>query len=198
VAGKHKPGYRAPRTGQKRKTRQPFVIDGMNEKVRAEIQQRRAKGETWQEISDASLEFAGRAFAVSLLQRWYDVRVEQVHREVMAQSDRARELAAAFAGKGFEKLPEAVQAALSSALFALAEDHDDASRGKFIKGMGELAWLLARNRQLDQEDQRLKLEAKKLDSVASKVRGLKGEIGKKKLTSEELAKKLDEIYDIAS
>src|SRR3972149_2470873 len=194
MRGQKKPGARA---GEKRKSRMPFAIDAMPEKTREEIQKRRAAGQTWQEISDASPSFAGRLLAVSVLQRWYDVRVEQVQREVLAQPEPSRALAAAFAGKGFEKLPEAVQAALSSAIFSLAEEQDEAGRAQFIKSMGDLAWLLARNRQLDQEERRLELEARKLETIVSKVQGLKKDVEKKKLSPAERARKVGEIYDIA-
>lgn len=191
ASGKHKPGYRRPRTGEKRKTRQPLLIDKMSETVRAEIQTRRARGETWDEIAEAV------KLPSSTLKRWYDIRVEQVNAEVMAQAARARELAAAFAGRGFERLPESVQSALSSAIFALAERTDDASRAQFIKGMADLAWLLARQRQLDQEEKRLAIEKEKLDAIVAKVRNLKDGVEKKKLSPEELKRKIDEIYGIA-
>jgi len=170
----------------------------MPEPVRQEIMRRRAAGETWQEISDASPTFAGEKLALETLRRWYDVRVEQVQHEVAAQAERARSIAAAFAGKGFENLPESVRTALSAAVFSLAEEQDEASRGKFMKSLTDLGWLLARNRQLDQEERRLLLEAKKLDAIVAKVEGVKKAAGKKKLSSEELARTLDEIYGIAS
>jgi hypothetical protein len=196
MQGQHKPGYRRPRTGEKRRTRQPLRIDSFPEEVRKKVQELRAAGETWEEISEASRKFAGEHLAVSTLHRWYDLRVAQAHAETMKEYERARALAASFAGKSFEKLPQAVQSGLSSAIFSLAESQDEASRGKFIKSMGDLAWLLARNRQLDQEDKRLGLEAKKLEAVVAKVQGLRKDVEKKKLSSEELARKLDEIYDL--
>lgn len=197
MKGQHKPGYHRPRTGEKRQVRQPLAIDKLPEAVRMQIQKRRAAGQTWEEISEASAEFAGKPLAVTTLHRWYDLRIEQVRREVMAQAERAREVAAAFAGKGFEKLPEAVQAGLSTAIFALAESQDEASRNKFLKAMSEFSWLLARHRQLDQEDRRLALESKKLETLSLKIRGLKDAVAKKKMNPQDLAKKLDEIYDIA-
>lgn len=189
-AGNHKPGYRAPRTGEKRKTRQPLRIDKLPEETRADIQTRRAKGETWDEIAEAT------KLPPTTLKRWYDLRVEQVNAEVMAQAARARELAATFAGKGFERLPESVQSALSSAIFAMAERQDDESRARFIKEMGGLAWLLARQRQLDQEERRLEIERKKLDVIAAKARVPKDAVEKKKVTAAELQQRLDEIYGI--
>lgn len=196
MKGEHKPGYRPPRTGEKRHTRQPLKIDKLAPKVRADILKARAEGMTWEETAEFASNSAGESLAVSLVHRWYDIRVEQVQREVMQQAERSRAIAGAFAGKGFEKLPEAVQNALSSTIFSMAEQQDDKSREQFTAGMNRLAWLLARNRQLDQEDKRLGLESKKLDAMVAKVQGLKNDVKKKKLSSEELAKKLDEIYDI--
>jgi hypothetical protein len=79
---KRRSGYHWPRVGEKRRSRQPFIIDSMPEQVRVEIQKRRAAGDTWQEISEASATFAGRTLPVSMLHRWYAVRVEQVQREI--------------------------------------------------------------------------------------------------------------------
>lgn len=191
MKGQHKPGYKKPRTGDKRSTRQPFKIDSLPLEVRDEIQKLRANGQTWQEISEAT------GLSASTLRDWYDVRIEQVQAEVLAQAEHSRTLAASFAGKGFEKLPESVQAALSSAIFAMAESQDVKSRQVFITRMNELAWLLARNRQLDQEDKRLAIEGKKLETIVAKITGVKKDMAKKKMTSEELAQKLDEIYGIA-
>jgi hypothetical protein len=178
-----------PLTGEKRKTRQPLRIDKLPEEVRTEIQQRRAKGETWDEIADAT------KLPPTTLKRWYDIRVEQVNAEVMAQAERARVLAAEFAGKGFDRLPEAVQNALASAIFGMSEQQDETGRLRAAKGLAEIGWLLARTRQLDQEDKRLGLEAKRLDAI--RIKAKVSDTAKKKMSSEELARKLDEIYDIA-
>lgn len=196
MKGEHKPGYRRPRTGERRSVRQPLRIDGLSQEVRDAILKARAEGCTWEETAEWASKKAGASLAMSVVHRWYDLRVEQVQKEVMEQAERSRAIAAAFSGKGFEKLPEAVQSALSTAVFALAEEQDEKSRLKFIAGMNQLAWLLARNRQLDQEEKRLALESKKLEAVVAKVQGLKKAVEKKKLSSEELARKLDEIYDI--
>ena len=196
MKGEHKAGYRRPRTGEERRWHQPLRIDKLSQETRDAILKARAEGCTWEETAERASKIAGETLAMSVVHRWYDLRVAQVQKEVMEQAERSRAIAAAFAGKGFEKLPEAVQSALSSAVFALAEEQDEKSRLKFIAGMNQLAWLLARNRQLDQEEKRLALESKKLDAIVAKVQGLKQAVEKKKLSPEELARKLDEIYDI--
>ena len=75
--GKHRPGYRRPLTGQPRKVRQPFLINRLPAKTRERIEELRAEGKTWEEISARSLEFSPRRLAVSVLHRWFDVHVEQ-------------------------------------------------------------------------------------------------------------------------
>ncbi len=130
MQGEHRPGYRRPRTGEKRAVRQPLAIDKLSEEVREKIQKLRAEGKTWEEISEQSLKFAGKELAVSTLHRWYDIRIEQVQRDVLAQSERARALAAAFAKKGFAELPEATVNALSSEVFSVMEDGTPRERKK--------------------------------------------------------------------
>src|SRR5712691_10458429 len=97
--GEHRPGYRPPRTGEKRKLRKVLRIDKLSETVRAEIQKRRAQGETWDEIAEAI------KLPASTLKRWYDIRVEQVQAEVHRQAEMSRAFAAGF--KEFKDLPEA-------------------------------------------------------------------------------------------
>jgi hypothetical protein len=210
MKGEHKPGYRPPRTGEKRAVRQPLKIDKLAQEVRNAILKARADGKTWEETAEAASKWNGEKLAPSVVHRWYDLRVAQVQREVMNQAEWSRVLAARFADKGIEKLPEAIQNALASTVFSLAELQDERSRQQFMAGMIRLADLQARGRELDQEDKRvaleskkvdqedkrLELESKKVDAILAKVQGLKGDVQKKKLNSEELAKKLDEIYDI--
>src|SRR5882757_422080 len=114
MRGEHKKGYKRPKTGEQRETRQPLRIDKLSEEVREEILNARAAGKTWEETAECASKKAGESLAASVVHRWYDLRVEQVQREVLAQSERARALASAFAGKEFKDLPEAAMNALSS------------------------------------------------------------------------------------
>jgi hypothetical protein len=84
-----------PGVGARRKTRQPLKIDKLPQEWRDWIQKQRAKGSTWAEIEEMSattLPWESEASAKALfsakrlpetnLIRWYDLRVEQVNREI--------------------------------------------------------------------------------------------------------------------
>jgi hypothetical protein len=159
-AGRHRPGYRRPRTGEPRQTRQPLRIDRLPEEIRQEIQRRRARGETWKEIEQASASFAGERLPMNTLSRWYDLRVEQVQKEVMAQSERARAMAAAFASKGFEDLPEAAVNALSAQVFTLMENKGgaefEASLGNLVVVLSKLITAQAKQKQVELAEKKFK------------------------------------------
>jgi hypothetical protein len=160
MKGEHKPEYRRPRTGERRKTRQPFAIDSLAPEVRDEILKARAGGATWEETAERASKVAGSSIAVSVAHRWYDVRVEQVQKEVMAQSERAREIAAAFAGKGFKDLPEATVNALSAQVFTLMESKGgaefEASLGKLAMVLSKLITAQAKQKQVELAEKKFK------------------------------------------
>ena len=183
MAAKHKPEYGWPRTGQKRRTRQPFLIDTLPEEVRGEIQRRRAAGQTWPEISAASEKFAGRVLSISVLQRWYDVRVEQVQREVLAQAERARTLAAAFTGKSFKDLPEATMNALAAQVFQVMESKGGAD---FEESLGSLGLVLAKMIAAQSASKRAEIEGQKIELARKKFEELKSKADK--VTNEAAAK----------
>jgi len=173
MQGEHKPGYRPPRTGEKRSTRQPLKIDKLDPKVRADILKARAEGLTWEETAEFASKSAGESLAVSLVHRWYDIRVEQVQREVMEQAERSRVIAGAFAAKGFEGLPEAAVNALSSEVFAIMEAGTPAEREK---GLGNLVFVLsslmkaqAAKKRVELEREKIELAKKKFDELRDKA-----------------------------
>lgn len=208
MRGEHKPGYVRPRTGEKRETRQPLKIDSLAEDVRKAIQKARADGKTWEETAELASKSAGEPLAVSVVHRWYDLRVDQVQKEVMQQSARARVFAAKLAQSEFRNISEAAINLLSSEAFNLAESGDPGARLKAGMILVQLAMRIKRGEleterlELDRkkfvevDKEKLALEKQKLEAVVAKVRGLKEVVEKKKMSSEELARKLDEIYDI--
>lgn len=173
MKGEHKPGYRAPRTGEKRKTRQPLKIDALPQKVRDGILKARANGATWEETAAFASVENGASLAVSVVHRWYDLRVAQVQREVMEQAERARVLAAAFAATGFKDLPEAAVNALSSQVFAITEAGTPAAREK---GLSNLVFLLsgmikaqAAQKRVELEREKIELAKKRFDELREKA-----------------------------
>jgi hypothetical protein len=178
MKGEHKPGYARPRTGEKRVTRQPLRIDKFPQVVRDEILGARAAGKTWEETAECASHVAHESLAVSVVHRWYDLRVEQVKREVMAQAERAREIAAAFAGKGFKDLPEAAVNALSSQVFTLMESKGGAALESSLINLAlvisKLITAQAKQKQVELAEvkfRELKLNAEKATNDAAKKLG---------------------------
>ena len=183
MKGQHKPEYRRPRTGEKRSSQQPFAIDKLPESVRIEIQKRRAKGHTWQEIAEASEKFAGKSLAVSTLQRWYDVRVAQVQKEVLQQAERSRQFAATFAGKEFKDLPDSTMNALASQVFDVMEKQGQAG---FEESLGNLGIVLAKMIAAQSASKRAEIEGQKIELAKKKFEDLKSKADK--VTNEAAAK----------
>jgi hypothetical protein len=165
-----------PKTGEKRQVRQPLKIDKLPVGMRDRIQAERAAGRTWEEIEELSPGFlewkdvpddVHRLFPKcrlphTSLARWWDLRVDQVRRDVMKRAETARELAAAFAGRGMEKLPEAVMNALRDLVFSVLEQSDAKSKGAAIKSLSELGWLVSEMQKSKVQEERLKVEGRRV------------------------------------
>jgi len=203
MKGEHKPGYRRPRKGEKRAVDQPFKLDRLPQEVRdAILTARNQDGKTWEETAEIASKVAGRPISATSVRRWYDVRVAQVNAEVMKEAEASRVIAAEFAAMGFEKLPAATMNALSGEVFNIAKAKNSAERQA---ALSNLAFLLSKmitaeagRDKLEIEKRKVKLAEQKLDAVRAKLSGVKDAVagGKKKVSREELAKKLDEIYGL--
>lgn len=208
---------RKARTGERRLVRQPLKIDKLPLELRDRIQEERAAGKTWAEIEDASPRFPewndispevqalfpDRRLPGRTLLRWWDLRVEQVRREMMQQAEVAKGLAVAFAGRGMKELPEAVMNALRDLIFSVLEHSDEKNRGKVIKSLSDLGWLLNDYRKVEIKERQQQTSERalqlRIEQMQAKVATLKRDVEKKKeLTAEELKKKLDEIYGLGA
>jgi hypothetical protein len=209
-----------PKTGDKRRTRQPLKMDRLPAELLDRVIAERAVGRTWDEIEELSprfdewektaaeirAQFHGLRLPRATLQRWYDIRVEQVKREMLADQVRAREVAAIFAGKEFKDLPDAVRNALGDKVFTLMQAGGDKNQSKTLKGLLELGWLLAQQKKLEIQERKQNVTEKELELkiqlVRDKVEKLKKDVdgsGKKKqISPEELKKRVDEIYGLSA
>src|SRR5262249_20136012 len=152
-----------PKTGEKRLTRQPLKMDRLPAELLDRVMSERAAGRTWPEIEELSPRFEewektpeavraglpGLRLPHTTLHRWHDLRVEQVKREVLADQARAREIAALFAGKKFEDLPDVVRTAISDQLFSMMQNGDAKSRLTAVKGLLALGDLLNEQRKTE-------------------------------------------------
>lgn len=170
-----------PKTGEKRQVRQPLSIDKLPEDVRDEIRKLRVAGYTWSEIEERSAKFvkweslSTRVLELfpemhiprSNLQRWYDLRVEQVMEETAAQAERARVLADAMSKQAPEGLDKAVLNALRDQVFSVFEAADSSNRQRLTKELMSFFELLQIERRNDIRQEAVTLEGKKV-SIAEK------------------------------
>lgn len=170
MRGQHRPGYRKPRTGERRQVRQPFAIDKLPEAVRQEILRARAEGATWEETAERATKAAAQPVSASMAHRWYYVRVDRVQKDVLAQAERARALAATFAQKGFRELPEAALNALSAEIFGAMEAKSPDGRAE---ALGKLVFLLSKLITAQAKEKSVEIESRKLDLARKKFEELR-------------------------
>lgn len=175
ASGQHRPGYRRPRTGEKRRVRQPLKIDLLPAAARDRIVALRAEGKTWAETAQAT------GLPVKSLHTWYDLRVEQVQAEVMKRAERARILAGKFLEKDFGKLTESFRNALATEFFALLEAEEQGEQARASEALTGIGKLIARMRMLDLQQEKYGLERQKLERLIQGGQKLAGEIEQGKL-----------------
>jgi hypothetical protein len=178
-----------PKTGERRKTNQPLKIDKLPEPVREAIQYiRNHQFKTWKQIEEQSEkpyskdwvkdgggfidwptldpevldEFAGLRIPDASLHRWYDLRVNQVQRQVLAESEIARNFARKFSGAGIDGANDAVINAMRDEVFALAGKMDSGSRAMYMDALGNLTLAMARIQRVDIQKRKVQVDERKL------------------------------------
>jgi hypothetical protein len=196
-----------PKTGEKRRTRQPLKIDRLPVEVRDAIQKLRAQGKTWLEIEELSslpldkggfvnwdalptavLElFPDLRIPHSNLHRWYDVRVEQVAAEVLERAEQARSIAKMFAAAGLDKTNEAVMNAARDIIFSMLQASDSKSQKDAAKALLALAEIVQQSRSNDIRERAVAVDERKIKALEARE-----ELMRRKLEAEteKAAKKL--------
>jgi hypothetical protein len=187
---KARPSRKArPKTGERRKTNQPLKIDKLPEEVRQSITYiRNHQFKTWDQIEEQSAksyskdwvkdgggfidwtkldpealdEFPGLKLPSSSLHRWYDLRVNQVQRQILAESEIARNFATKFSGAGIDDANEAVINAMRDEVFALAGKMDSGSRALYMDALGNLTLAMARIQRVDIQKRKVQADERKL------------------------------------
>ena len=213
-----------PKTGEKRETNQPLKIDRLPESAREAITYlRNARGKTWEQIEEISArayskdwakdgggfidwpavdpdvldEFSGLKLPKSSLHRWYDLRVAQVRRQILAEAETSRAFAEKFTGAGIEGANAAVINALRDEVFALASSMDSISRAQYMTALNDLTLAMTRIQRVEMQKRKVEVEERRVTQLekdsALKRKRLESETesAAKKLSKGELT--LDDI-----
>src|ERR1035437_2591655 len=214
-----------PKTGEERKSHQPLKIDQLPQSAREAIE-KLYDYRTWSEISAQSAKpysakwkedgggfidwenielrvlelFPEMKLPKSSLHRWFDLRISQARKRVLAESAQAREFAAAFAGSDLLNSNSAVINALRDQVFNLIQSAGIGDKALFATGLKDLTLAMSRMQRVELMERRVAVEEKavqmKLDlvkqkagSLISKTEGREG-TPPAKLTREELLEKV--------
>jgi hypothetical protein len=171
---------RHPKTGERRMRRRSLQLDALPLAMLDRIRAERAAGRSWTEIEQSSPQwpeweqaepealasFPHRRLPHSSLQRWHDLRVEQVRREQEKQSRAAHAIAGQLAAHGFSNLDSAVKNALGEAVFGLLAE--GAGKDEVMKALYQLSRLLISLDRAEIGRSRLLFDQKRLELLAQK------------------------------
>jgi hypothetical protein len=197
-----------PRTGERRKTRQPLKIDKLPPAVHDAIQ-RLHNDKTWEEIEALSAEPCGpgelgfvdwdnlsaaarRAFPErriphTTLHRWYDLRVAQVHADVMRQAAQAQKITEFFASASAPEADVAVvNAAREQIMSLISEGASARDRLQIAGALTELGHLAQAARGNDIKERKLSADERKIAMLERREAAL---MRKLEAETEKLAKK---------
>ena len=172
-AGKHREAYRRPRTGEKRRTRQPTAIEKLpgelRDKVRAFVddarngrcrcQKQPQHRHSWEGMEEVANQEFGFQFGGEVYRRDHDIFVEQVRRENLERNQSFQTLVEAFAARGIEGLPAAAMNALTGESLAALNAKDPEVRQAAMLSFGVV---LAKLLTAKAAQEKLSLEKEKL------------------------------------
>jgi hypothetical protein len=172
------------KTGERRKVRQPFYIDRLPPAVHQEILRlHNEKNTSWEQIEALSAEkpenggfvkwdelprstlekFPNLRIPRSNLQRWFDVRVEQIQEDVMRQAQQARVIAQQFAKSNLLNSDQAVvNAARDLIMGMLGENTSLGARTYAIKALIALNGTLQRSQTNKLRERQVAVEERKI------------------------------------
>jgi hypothetical protein len=201
------------KTGEPQRSKQPLSIDRLPGEMQDKIQEERAKygksflriedeSPKWKEWNDVDSKtaalFPGRRLPHSNLQRWWDLRKEQVKAQLMAETEQARAIAEAFANRDLEGAENGALNAIRDMAFSVMQSASLGDRARAMEALLEYGHLVAKFKRIELGKEKVRLESERLNLIAMKVKGLKSDVEKKKLTPKEMKDKLDEIYGLTA
>jgi hypothetical protein len=167
------------KTGERPQVRQPLKIDKLSPEFREHIQSLRAENKTWLEIEELSPKFEqwnketaeakrlfpGLRLPHTNLSRWYDLRVEQVMREKLAEAQRDREYVEKLANDIFPGTADAVTNALRQRVFALMQARGEKNDTKLLQALSDFGWLIAQFQKVQIQRDKVELEKEKTETA---------------------------------
>ncbi len=184
-----------PKTGEPREVHQPLKIDLLPQAAKDAIQELYDRGATWMEIEERSAQPYSKDWAKdgggfidwesldlkvleqfplmrlpkSSVHRWFDIRISQARAQVLAESEKARQWAAAFAGKSLPQANAAVINALRDLVFGLMQNVGQGDKGKFLDGLKDLTLAMTRMQRVELQQKRVEAELAKIDAERAKL-----------------------------
>lgn len=188
-SGKHRPGYKRPKLGERRRQRKPLAIDRLPPETREHIQALRATGHSWMDIA------AETGLSLYKLRNWYDQRIEQALAEVEQRRRVTDDLVEKWGAGPLKRLDKASLNRLSAEIF-----EGGLSPELYLRALDSMLKATGRNRQLDLEEGRQSLERDKFEAMKSKGQKLAAEVetAARKGTEvdlKQLAAKVREVYE---
>jgi len=191
-----------PKTGERRKTKQPLKIDLLPEDARKAITYlRNTKFKTWEAISEQSAKpyskdwakdgggfidwptldpelldaFEGLKLPVSSLHRWYDLRVLQVQDQILRESETARAFAEKFSAAGIDDPNNAVINAMRDEVFALAGKMESGSRSDYMAALNQLTLAMSRIQRVQMTKLKVQSDIAKSEAERAKIVAASGD-----------------------
>jgi len=184
-----------PKTGEEREVNRTLKIDLLPQAAKDASQQLRDRGLTWPEIEAQSAkpfsrdwakdgggfidwdaidtrvleEFPDLKLPKSTLHRWWDLRIEQVRKQVLIESEGARKWAEEFASKSLEGSNAAVINALRDQVFTMMRGVGPDDRQQFVKALQNLTLAMSRIQRVELQQKRVEADLAKLEAERAKL-----------------------------
>lgn len=205
------------KTGDKRERDRVLKIDLLPQAVKDAIAELRDRGRTWKEIEEQSAlphsadwkkdgqgfidwdsldtrvleQFPELKLPKSSLQRWFDIRMEQVRHQVLIESESARAWAQEFASKNLDGSNSAVINALRDQVFTMMRGVGDTDRAGFVRALQNLTLAMTRMQRVELQQKRVEADLAKIEAERARLAAEAGDPREIYLmASQDLLKKL--------
>lgn len=184
-----------PKTGEEREVNRTLKIDLLPQAAKDAIKDLRDRGLTWPEIEAQSAkpyskdwakdgggfidwdaidthvleEFPDLRLPKSSLHRWFDLRMTQVRKQVLVESESARRWAEEFASKNLDGSNAAVINALRDQVFTMMRGVGEMDRAAFVKALQNLTLAMTRMQRVELQQKRVEADLAKTEAERAKL-----------------------------